>query len=58
MKQFSLWKVRGCSNSWKRHFDDVYIYDTYYELANILKEVKPYLIHVQGSMLGSDFYVY
>ena len=39
----------------ERHFDDVYIYDTYYELANILKEVKPYLIHVQGSMLGSDF---
>jgi len=39
----------------EKHFDDVYIYDTYYELANILKEVKPYLIHVQGSMLGSDF---
>lgn len=39
----------------KKHFDTVYIYDTYYELANILKEVKPYLIHVQGSMMGSDF---
>jgi hypothetical protein len=39
----------------KRHFDAVYIYDTYYELANILKEIKPYIIHVQGSMLGSDF---
>lgn len=37
------------------HFDTVYSYDTYYELANILKEVKPHLIHVQGSMLGSDF---
>jgi len=39
----------------ERHFDNVYIYDTYYELANILKEVKPYVIHVQGGMLGSDF---
>jgi len=39
----------------ERHFDVVHIYDTYYELAQILKEVKPYLIHVQGSMLGSDF---
>lgn len=39
----------------EQHFDAVYIYDTYYALANILKEVKPYLVHVQGSMLGSDF---
>src|SRR3990172_10908636 len=39
----------------EKHFDAVYIYDTYYELANILKEIKPYMIHVQGSMLGSDF---
>lgn len=39
----------------ERHFDAVHIYDTYYELAHILKEVKPYLVHVQGSMLGSDF---
>lgn len=39
----------------ERHFDAVYIYDTYYELATILKEVRPYLIHVQGSMMGSDF---
>ncbi|NUO09370.1 MAG: hypothetical protein HUU08_11930 [Candidatus Brocadia sp.] len=39
----------------EKHFDTVYIYDTYYELANILKEAKPHLIHVQGSMLGSDF---
>lgn len=39
----------------ERHFDAVYIYDTYYELANILKEIKPYMVHVQGSMLGSDF---
>lgn len=39
----------------ERHFDAVYIYDTYYELANILKEVKPYIVHVQGSMLVSDF---
>lgn len=39
----------------EKHFDTVYIYDTYYELANILKEAKPYIIHVQGSMLGSDF---
>lgn len=39
----------------EKHFDTVYIYDTYYELANILKEVKPYIVHVQGSMLGSDF---
>lgn len=39
----------------EKHFDVVHIYDTYYELAHILKEVKPYLIHVQGSMLGSDF---
>jgi len=39
----------------ERYFDAVCIYDTYYALANILKEVKPYMIHVQGSMLGSDF---
>ena len=39
----------------EKHFDTVYIYDTYYELANILKEIKPYIIHVQGAMLGSDF---
>src|SRR3972149_6153124 len=39
----------------EKHFDAVHIYDTYYELANILKEIKPYMIHVQGSMLGSDF---
>lgn len=39
----------------EKHFDAVYIYDTYYELANILKEIKPYMIHIQGSMLGSDF---
>lgn len=39
----------------EEHFDTVYIYDTYYELATILKEARPYLIHVQGSMMGSDF---
>ncbi len=39
----------------EKHFNAVYIYDTYYELANILNEIKPYMIHVQGSMLGSDF---
>jgi len=39
----------------EKHFDTVYIYDTYYELANILKEAKPYIVHVQGSMMGSDF---
>src|SRR3989304_9639370 len=38
-----------------KHFDNVYIYDTYYELANILKQIRPYIIHEQGSMLGSDF---
>ncbi|MDG6026550.1 MAG: hypothetical protein E3K40_07540 [Candidatus Brocadia sp.] len=42
-------------NLMERHFDAVYIYDTYYELANILKEVKPYLVHVQGSIMGADF---
>src|SRR3989304_3702195 len=41
----------------EKHFDAVYIYDTYYELANILKEIKPYMIHVQGSMLGSDLFL-
>lgn len=39
----------------EQHFDAVYMYDTYYELATILKEAKPFIIHVQGSMLGSDF---
>lgn len=39
----------------EKHFDDVYIYDTYYELAKILIRLKPCLIHVQGSMLGADF---
>jgi len=42
-------------NLMEKHFDNVYIYDTYYELANILKQIRPYIIHVQGSMLGSDF---
>lgn len=47
----SPWLLKLMEN----HFDAVYVYNTYYELAGILKEVKPYLIHVQGSMMGSDF---
>ncbi|TVM04147.1 MAG: hypothetical protein CV087_01755 [Candidatus Brocadia sp. WS118] len=39
----------------KQYFDAVYIYNHYYELANILREINPCLIHVQGSMMGSDF---
>ena len=42
-------------NLMEKHFDVVYIYNTYYELANIILEAKPYIIHVQGTMLGADF---
>lgn len=37
-------------------FDTVYIYDSIYTLAYILKEVGPHLIHVQGSICNSDYF--
>jgi hypothetical protein len=37
-------------------FDTVYIYDSIYTLAYILKEVRPHLIHVQGSICNSDYF--
>ena len=38
----------------ERCFDTVYVYDSCYTLAYILKEVKPHLIHVLGSIGDFD----
>lgn len=38
------------------YFDTVYVYDSRFALACILKEARPFLIHVQGTMGSSDYY--
>ena len=35
-------------NFFKQHFDTVYIYNSYYEVARILTASKPDIIHIQG----------
>lgn len=37
-------------------FDTVYVYDSCYTLANILKEVQPYIIHILGSICHSEYF--
>lgn len=37
-------------------FDTVYVYDSIYTLANILKKVNPYLIHVLGCSYYSEYF--
>jgi len=44
------------ANFMEKYFDAVYVYDSRFALAYILKEVKPFLIHVQGTMCSSDYY--
>ena len=41
----------------EKYFDTVYVYDSYYTLSNILKEVQPYLIHVLGSICHTEYFV-
>lgn len=36
------------SNFFRQYFDNVYIYNSYYEIARILILSKPYIVHVQG----------
>jgi len=36
-------------NYFKKYFDNVYIYNSNYEVACILAESNPYLVHVQGT---------
>jgi len=36
-------------NYFKKYFDDVYVYNSNYEVACILAESNPYLVHVQGT---------
>lgn len=40
----------------EKYFDAIYVYDSCYTLAKILKEVKPYLIHVLGSICTSEYF--
>lgn len=37
----------------KQYFDEVYVYNSYYEVAYILLASKPYIVHVHGS---SNYY--
>jgi hypothetical protein len=39
-----------------KYFDFVYVYDSYYMMVNILKEVQPYLIHILGSMIHTEYF--
>ena len=39
----------------ERCFDTVYVYDSCYTIAYILKEVSPYIIHVQGAVVDHDY---
>ncbi|NUO09354.1 MAG: hypothetical protein HUU08_11845 [Candidatus Brocadia sp.] len=34
----------------KQHFDTVYVYNSYYDVAHILVTSKPYIVHIQGSL--------
>jgi len=40
----------------EKYFDTVYVYDSIYTLANILKKVNPYLIHVLGCSYYSEYF--
>ena len=40
----------------EKYFDTVYVYSSCYSLANILKEVNPYIIHVLGCSFYSEFH--
>jgi hypothetical protein len=40
----------------EKYFDAVYVYDSCYALANILKEVNPYIIHVLGCSFYSEYH--
>ncbi len=40
----------------EKYFDTVYVYDSCYALANILKEVNPYIIHVLGCSFYSEYH--
>lgn len=39
------WLVRF----FEQYFDRVYVYNSYYEVANILLSIRPYIMHVHGS---------
>lgn len=38
-----------------KYFDTVYVYDSCYALSNIIKEAEPYLIHILGNMLHTEY---
>ena len=40
----------------EKYFDTVYLFHSIYTLAYILKEAKPYLIHVQGATSSSNHF--
>lgn len=40
----------------EKYFDTVYVYDSYYALSNILKEARPYIVHVLGSICTSEYF--
>lgn len=40
----------------EKYFDTVYIYDSNYTLVNILKDVKPYLIHILATIFNTEYF--
>lgn len=40
----------------EKYFDTVYVYDSYYALSVILKEARPYIVHVLGSICTSEYF--
>ncbi|OHB74374.1 MAG: hypothetical protein A2W17_07920 [Planctomycetes bacterium RBG_16_41_13] len=43
-------------NFLEKHFDIVYVFNSIYTLSYIIKEAKPYLIHVQGATPSSNHF--
>ena len=38
------------------YFDHVHVYDSRYDVARVLRDTVPYVVHVQGAMCISDYY--
>ncbi len=51
-----LMEIPWLKNFTEKYFDTIYVYDSCYTLANILKEVQPYLIHVLGSICHTEYF--
>jgi len=40
----------------EKYFDTVYVFNSIYELSYILKEARPYVVHVQGATPSSNHF--